>query len=67
MRHCQPWHRIIYRIWAMDIGGRLQAIRIADYLYKNATVCMERKFNRTQKWKMIIPQKRERNKKGQFI
>lgn len=32
--------------YSFSIGGRLQAKKIGDYLYKNATVYLERKYNR---------------------
>jgi hypothetical protein len=32
--------------YSFSIGGRLQVKKIGDYLYRSATVCLERKYNR---------------------
>ena len=32
--------------WCLEIGGRQQVMQIGQYMYKNATVCLERKYKR---------------------
>lgn len=46
--------------------GRLQDKAIGEFLYKNATIYLERKWDRFQKFN-IEPKPLKRNKKGQFV
>lgn len=39
------------KVHELSIGGRNQAWAIVDYLYKDASVFLERKFKRTRTWK----------------
>lgn len=52
-------------LYYLSYSGRINALKVADYMYQDATIWMERKRSVIESWPK--PQKRERNKKGQFI
>ena len=41
-------------IFTLEYSGNIQVIRIKDYLYKGATIFLERKFNKFTKQKPRI-------------
>lgn len=55
---------ITANIHYLTISGRIQALKVADYIYQDATIWMERKRNVIDNWPK--PKQRYRNKKGQF-
>lgn len=53
------------KIYYLRFSGRRVALNIADYMYQNSTVWMERKRNVIESWPE--PSKRERDEKGRYI
>lgn len=49
----------------LSYSGRIVALRVAGFMYKDATIWLERKKNVIDNWP--IPDLRGRNEKGQFI
>jgi len=52
-------------IYYLYISGRIQALKVANYMYQDATLWMPRKRKVIESWPK--PQKRYRNAKGQYI
>lgn len=52
-------------LYYLDYCGRVQSLRIAGFMYKDASIWLERKRNVIDSWDK--PKDRMRNKKGQFI
>ena len=52
-------------VFYLYISGRLQALKVADFMYRNATFWMARKRHIVDSWPK--PRLRRRNEKGQFI
>lgn len=51
-------------IYYLYISGRIQALKVADYMYRDATVWMPRKRDVIDNWP--TPKERHRNAKGQW-
>ena len=52
-------------VWYITYGGRKQCVKLANWIYKNATIYLERKKRIPYNWPK--PKTRIRNKKGQYI
>lgn len=52
-------------IYYLVISGRIQATKVASYLYKDCSVCLTRKRIVVNSWK--APESRQRNEKGQYV
>lgn len=52
-------------LYYLDLSGRKQALRVAEYLYRDSTVWLARKRDVIDSWPE--PQKRQRNREGRWI
>ena len=59
-KHCKS------PVYYLEYSGRLQMIEVYNYMYQDATVWLDRKYEKFQKL-MVAPESRQRDGKGRYL